>query len=413
MYIWQICLFILGTAALPVQGGSVDFLSTLREASYAYPLTQSAAREVDAAASEQQAARWQRFPTPSFQSQTPQDRSKYNTINRLAVEQPLFAGGRIDAGIDAADSRYVSGQSRYRQVAQDTAIRLVNTWYDWQRNQARQVVLQDSVDAHRQLKEQIERRAAEGVSPVADRTLAVARLSQTQSELAQAQSATRTAYAQLTQLAGLHLTTFTSTALTSKASEGTSTPPPAEWREMALARDPQLAKLTADLEAAAADIRVKRGQLYPAFSLRYENDLSGPQNGSRVFLQVSAQPGAGLSSVAGIDAAIARREAAFDARRTAALELEQTLDIDFADHASAVDRLEVAKLLRQSTQDVAESYSRQFVTGRKSWLDVLNAVREAVSARLSIIDAQFQLGQTWWRLRLRALGLDSSTGALS
>ena len=397
-------------AALPVQGGNADFLGVLNEAAYAYPLTQAAAREIEGAESEQSAARWQRFPTPSFQSLTPQDRDKSSPVNRLVLEQPLFAGGRIDAGIDAADARHVASQSRHRQVAQDTSIRLVTTWFEWQRNQARQAELSDSVAAHRRLKDQIERRVNEGINPLADLTLAVARLAQTQSELAQAQSATRNAYVQLTQLAGSHLEALTSTPR-STVDAPTTAIPPASWRALALGRDPQLAKLAADIEAAGADIRVKRGQIWPSLSLRYENDFSGQRQGSSVFLQLNAQPGAGLSSLASVNAAVARRDAAVESRRNAEIELAQALDTDFTDYASARNRVEVAKLLLQSTQDVADSYSRQFVTGRKNWLDVLNAVREAVSARLSIIDAQSLLGQSWWRLRLRALGLQSPTGA--
>lgn len=406
-YIVSTCSFL--TLAGAAHAVSVDFLGIIRDAAYNYPQTQAAARDVDGAQSEQSAARWQRFPTPSIQSLTPQDRSKSSATNRLILEQPLFAGGRIDAGIEAATARQVASQARYEQVAQDVAMRLANTWYDWQRNQKRQAVLTESVDAHRRLKEQIERRVREGVNPESDLTLAVARLSQTQSELAQAKSAVRNAYSQLSQLAGRQLQTLLA-APPDFADAPIMMIPPASWRTQALQRDPQLGKLAADIDAAGADIRVKRGQALPALSLRYENDFTGPQQGSRVFLQLSAQPGAGLSSVAGVNTAIARRDSAQESRRVVESELEQALDTDFTEYDAARDRLAVSTILQQSTQEVADSYSRQFVAGRKNWLDVLNAVREAASARLSIFDAKATLGQSWWRLRLRALGLGTSTG---
>lgn len=399
--------------------GETEFVRSLREVALAYPQTLAAARELNATAREQDAARWQRYPTPSFQGQTPANGQGYQRINTLVVEQPVYAGGRITAGIEAAEAREKAARSRHLQVMEDTSIRIVNIWHEWLRNQARQAVLQDSVVAHGKLKDQIQRRVANGVSPPSDLTLAAARLSQAQTEFAQAQSATRTSHAQLVQLTGTRLAEFTSNVMRSHAADGPSYPPPPQWRQLALERDPQLTRLTAELDALAADIRVKQGQVLPSVSLRFEHDLTsrqqytGVNSDSRLLLQVNAQPGAGLSALAGIDAAVARREAAIETRRSTVLELEQQLDIDFADHAAALDRLEVAKLLEQSTQDVADSYARQFVAGRKSWLDVLNAVREAVSARLSIHDAQALLGQTWWRLRLRALGLTPEAEASS
>lgn len=393
-----------------VQARSQNFLDALQRATVSHPLSQSIAREVDGSSSDLDAARWQRYPTPSVESLTPKDSKQYTSVNRLVVEQPLFAGGRIDAGIAAAEARRDATKGLYRQTLQDMALRLTNTWFLWQSNRARQVILQDSVEAHRRLKEQIERRASEGVNPGADLTLAVARLSQTRSELAQMQSATRNAYTQLVQLAGDQLPYFTSKADAYWTDVEKLPEPPVQWRAMALERDPQMGKLQSEIDASTSDIRVKKGTLYPSVSLRYEHDYSGTGRGSRVYLQLQSQPGAGLSAISNINSAVARRDTAVEQRANARTELEEQLDINFADYASARERMEVATMLRQSTRDVAESYSRQFVAGRKSWLDVLNAVREAVSARVSIVDAQAQLGQSWWQLRIRALGIEQVNG---
>jgi adhesin transport system outer membrane protein len=391
------------------------FLTTLRDAAYQYPQTRSAEKNMDAANSEKESARWQRYPSPSVISQSPRntstDQSLNQTINAVAVSQPIWEGGSIDAGIAQADAQFESSRANYEYVAQDRAIQTASTWYDWKRNVAREAVLQESLIAHQKLEEQIKRRVAEGVSAQADLTLAMARLSSTRSDLAQAQSAVRTSYAQLTQLAGPYLSKFTSDSLGIAANKDVQTPPPAAWRDAAMSRDPQLQKLKYDADTAAAQIDVQRSKAYPMVSMRVEHDFSGPTKGQGVFLQVQAQPGAGLSYESNVKAAEARRESAEDSQHDAELDLARNLDSDFATYASSRDQLEVAELLRSSTQSVAESYARQFVAGHKSWLDVLNAVQEAVSARLTILDAQANMGESWWRLRLRALGLGSSAGS--
>jgi len=143
----------------------------------------------------------------------------------------------------------------------------------------------------------------------------------------------------------------------------------------------------------------------------YGSDLVPHQ---RTWLQVSAQPGAGLSSLANVRAAMARQESAAETRRNAERELQQSMAADLANYVAATEQMNVAHLLRKSTQDVADSYARQFVAGRKSWLEVLNAVRETIQARLSVLDARALQGQTAWRLHLRAFGLEpTSAGDVS
>ena len=126
---------------------------------------------------------------------------------------------------------------------------------------------------------------------------------------------------------------------------------------------------------------------------------------------MNVQPGAGLSQIAATRAAVARKEAAVETRFNAELELRQNLTTDLASHQAASEQMGMASDLRQSTQDVADSYARQFVAGRKSWLEVLNALREAMQARLSVMDAQALMGQTAWRLHLRTFGMEPSPGA--
>ena len=51
--------------------------------------------------------------------------------------------------------------------------------------------------------------------------------------------------------------------------------------------------------------------------------------------------------------------------------------------------------------EVFESYSRQYIAGRKTWIDVLNAVRETTQADFAMADANAQTLAAGERLRLR------------
>ena len=49
---------------------------------------------------------------------------------------------------------------------------------------------------------------------------------------------------------------------------------------------------------------------------------------------------------------------------------------------------------------VKESYERQFIAGRKSWLDVLNAVREQEQFAAELVQARVDFIAAYYRLKL-------------
>jgi adhesin transport system outer membrane protein len=387
------------------EGLAEEFKRSIQSAVNTHPLTLSAARGVEASGQDEMAAKWQRFPSPTFQRLVPQGSVSSTSINRLLVEQPLYAGGRIEAGIEAASNRRVASQSYYEQVTQDIAIKLVGAWFDWQRSRHRIEIVNEALDAHRRLKQQIDNRVQEGVSSSTDLALAIARLGQVMSDLAQAESTLAVARGQLRQLGGDQYDRLV--AMDGALSIDIFPKPQPEWETLALSRDPLVARLMAERDAADADIRLKRSQILPTVSVvlekNYTENLGYPSQ--RSWIQVSAQPGAGLSSMSSIGAAVGRKEASEQAIRNAELELRQNLTMEMASYTAGRDQSAVVGQISLSSKAVAESYARQFVAGRKSWLEVLNAVREAMQARLQVLDAKTMMGQSAWRLHLRAYGL--------
>ena len=58
----------------------------------------------------------------------------------------------------------------------------------------------------------------------------------------------------------------------------------------------------------------------------------------------------------------------------------------------------------RSTRQIQEAWERQFLAGRKSWLEVMNAVREIQQAESQLIEAQTNQMQLSWRLTILAEG---------
>jgi adhesin transport system outer membrane protein len=63
-------------------------------------------------------------------------------------------------------------------------------------------------------------------------------------------------------------------------------------------------------------------------------------------------------------------------------------------------RLPALQEATRTANEVYESYQRQFLTGRKSWLDVMNSARDLQQARLQLADLTAARLTLAWRLHV-------------
>ena len=90
----------------------------------------------------------------------------------------------------------------------------------------------------------------------------------------------------------------------------------------------------------------------------------------------------------------------------------QTLAISeqvLTDYAQAERLLEQTQALESaltSQEQVMYSHDRQFLAGRKSWTEVLNAARELAQAQAQLSDIKANHIAVSWRLGLYVKGLD-------
>jgi adhesin transport system outer membrane protein len=353
---------------------------------------------VQAARGDLEGARWQRWPTPSIETGAGTG-GAHTTLLRL--EQPLWNAGRIDAAIDAAGSRLSAADASVIEARQELGLKLIAAWAEARRQQERAVYAAEGVREHERLLRMIDRRVAQEVSPAVDRKFAQSRLLQVLNDQTLVRQALANALTQLGQLAGQPV---------SRVDDADPPAPIVASREAAVAaaldHSPVLRRLAAEEQAAEADIASRKSALWPSVSLRLEKSTGTTVLPiERAMLMLSAQPGAGLSASAGVEAALARREAARQTRDAAVREINEQIGIDWEELQAARERLSNAREARSMSTEVFESYSRQYIAGRKTWIDVLNAVRETTQSDFALADARVQVVAAGERLRLR-------TGAL-
>lgn len=367
-------------AAIP---DSLDLAAAL--AATTHPLVDAAEAEADALGSEYRGARWQRYPSLSLEALAATRGSSLADQDGLAVnavvEQPIWSGGRIDSEIDRARASLRAGEDRVDEAQRDIVLRVVQAYYEYVLASERYGVLESSLEQHNELLAAIGRRVDQQVSPRADLTLGQSRTAQVELDLATTLEARDSAVVRLRELTG------------GVAVDPTLPPPgmadllPAEEIALAdaLACSPRLAALTDLIDVAEANKDVARAQLWPQVLLQLsQNEITG----ARAAVVLRSQFGNGLSQLAAIDTSDARIQRALAEFGEAERRLREQLRRDYVLVRAARARIEAGALAADAAAEIIESYQRQFIAGRRSWLDVMNATREAASARLSETDAR-------------------------
>jgi adhesin transport system outer membrane protein len=85
-------------------------------------------------------------------------------------------------------------------------------------------------------------------------------------------------------------------------------------------------------------------------------------------------------------------------RLSSEAELRREVAADLIEFRSARSRAVISKAAAESAERVSESFMRQFIAGRRSWLDVMNQLREAVEARITEVQDEVSAEYTAARL---------------
>jgi adhesin transport system outer membrane protein len=369
-----------------------------------------AGRRADQAAAQagREAAGWQRFPTPSvaFGSHAigGSGAGGLNGSTRaIRLDQPLWTGGRIAAGIDAADHRLEAANVAINETRLDLRMKVAAAASEALHQQERLRVAQGHVAQLDKLLGMIRRRVKQEVSAVADLNLAQSRKLASLNDVNSSKQALRTALVQLEQLVGEPVSRV-------RESRGDEAGPAGD-KSALLARtldtSPRLQRLRYEEQQAEAMVRVRRSALSPEVLLRLENVQGAALTGNggtsnRALLVVQWQIGAGLSAMSGVSEARSQLESVRQARASTVRDVTQQFESDWTQWIDSRARLAVARQIRDSTAEVADSFSRQYVAGRKSWLDMMNSVREVEQAELASVDVRYEVLAAALRLRLES-----------
>lgn len=373
-----------------------------------YPTILARMSDRDAADSDVLAAKLGFLPAPSVSTQRNTVQYDGGQASRLpattaTVSQPLLGGG-IVSRYQKTTAKLQASEYALLEARQDVAFKVVSAYAGWLRAHKKIDALKFSVKRHEFYYDMIQRRSLAGVASMADRDLAMSRLDQARADLQTQISAMNSAIASLEQLVAMPVSDGTL-----KFSSPAALPERKTVLAQSLDQSVVLARHRYEAEAAEAEAGEIRAQALPQLSFQASRQIGNPyvpglQSYNSYGLVVQYTPGSGLGSVATASGAYKRAESVKIQTEAAKRELLDTLNTELNEYESSKTKTPVLAQSAKLSDDLMDSYTRQYIAGRKSWLDLMNAVREQVQSRIQYIDADVTILATSRRLSIYSQG---------
>jgi adhesin transport system outer membrane protein len=178
-----------------------------------------------------------------------------------------------------------------------------------------------------------------------------------------------------------------------------------DWQAV-VDKHPAIAKAKAESLQSQNRLDQKKSETWPQLYARINQPLSKPAPGNATgptaFVGLRYTTSAGFNNQIQAQALATRVASTEELIKAAATDLRQTLQVDQDEYLNAQSRIESLEKSVQGADLVLVSYQRQFQAGKKSWQDLLNAVRELAQNQYVLADARASLQGAMYRLQIRA-----------
>ena len=397
----------------------------LQKVTAEHPQVQSQIQNLQAAGMDIKVTQQAYWPTPSISIERVQTQSldpAYTgspQVLSFRLQQPLWTGGRLTSQSNKAIATQAIEHARLIEIQQALALKTLQAWTEVVMAQRQQQVLEKSETVQTQLLQKIRRRAEQGLSPLNEVNYANLRLVQVRQDRFNALQQENQAWIRLTQWVpeaknlgqtlihpNIHLQALNELALTQALPY---------WEAISLDNSPLIRRLERVAQLQLAEVAEKRSALQPEVYVRAEHQrgnytYANMPNTNRVFVGLSASTGAGLGLSYQLVALQNKHDGALQeivAARRSVLEAVQT---DFLNVNARQSKAEMLLLNLESSKEIQAAWERQFINGKKTWIDVMNAARETLQAELAIIENEMAWLQSIGRLHLQAHGTSLRAG---
>lgn len=381
----------------------MDVNALIGKAVATHPLVGSAVADEQAAVEGVRAAKLNFLPTPSVSASHD---TTYGMVTRVGIRQSIWTGGKLTANVNQAIYDNKAATAYVYEQQNTVAKNTIDVWQSYIYAVALQALYRQNLDRLAQFEAMMQRRVAQGVSARIELDLVTNRILQDQNSLQGAQEQQKIAEARLEQMIGQSVDNAPGAVpleLLARYAKEQS----AHFGEMAFANTgdahPSVVRQRFAVEAAKQEVKAQRASRYPTVYVQYqyshyhEDDRKNDHDFS---WGVSYDPGAGFSNLALEKASSARVQSLLQSTEAVRRTVMENIQTQYQLFVSSRDQELSLTAAAAGAQIVANSYQRQFITGRKSWLEVLNAVREQAQYQQQLLQVQAQMVANFYKLQV-------------
>ncbi|NLQ18135.1 TolC family protein [Marinomonas sp. M1K-6] len=393
----------LSTVSLSQKGGEVDLPTALMSMLQRHPALMGKQAQIESKDSLLKSAKAEKLP--SLDVSYGEDRDG-NQEGAFIVKQPLWAFGRIDTGIDYADidlsAETIDKLRLTRELLEDTAIAYANVVGV----QDQLLIIEDNIAQHQAFLEQIQRRQEGRLASQTDTQLAASRLTQAKVQQIQMQGDLRDALMSLQTLAQLPMTSVS--PIFPAMYDGLPDDDTIEQQVLKQSAEVQYKEQLVSL--AIQDVYQKRASfmptLYLKFSHEYSDNATYPDDSRLSLVMEGGLEGLGMITRYQEQSAHSQLRAAQRDVEVTQFELTNRLNSLLLNRKIQQSLIDIHQSSIEQLSSTLASYQRQYKSGRKEWLDVLNIQREITEQKIAQAKAENSLLVNLLSLAALTGGLD-------
>ena len=400
-------IFALALETTASRAASLTLNDLIVQALASYPTILARQSSRDAAKTDLTAAKLKFLPNPSVSTQRNQVAYTNSSITNLpatnvTISQPIFMGGGLVAGYNKADARLGAADYSLLETREEIGRRIIIAYTEWYKAHLKILAFEESVKLHEKFVGLITRRFEAGIASGADRDLAISRLMQAKADLDSQSSIEKSSLTTISQLSGQSVER---SDLIEKVAKPVAIPKRQDGIFQALAASVTIQRLKYEAEAAEHEAKEIRAQALPQVSLQAQRQIGntyvpGYPGYDMYGLVVSYAPGGGFSSIAATSAAFERAKSSTMQVEVSRRDLSDRLNAEYNEYEFSQLKKESFQRSADLSSDISASYDRQYLVGKKSWLDLMNAIRERAQTRVSLADADGGLLGSSYRLAI-------------
>lgn len=324
----------------------------------------------------------------------------YLPSSNIQANLPVFYGGANIAGYAQARAALSSADFQILESQADVTRRVIAAYAEWYKAYLKILALKSGIDETEKLVSLITRRYDAGVAALADKNLAVSRWQMMLADLADQEANEKKSLTAITQLVGQPITRAD---LVGEVAIPLVPPHREDLLLHALDGNPTVNRFKQDAIAAEKSAEVARAQTLPQISFQMQRQIGnsyapGYPGYNAAGLVLTYTGGGGFANVASTFSAYSRGKSAEISIETTKRDLTNQVNADYDDYESGRKKVSNLTQAEELVSGLAKSFDRQYMIGKKSWMDLMNEVREKYQAQAALADSKGSLLSTSWRL---------------